>query len=1071
MNPNAVMGMGSKLNTKEIIGKFINIEKRRVAPVEKRKEQKLGELEAWNTVKMELEKLHEVSKTLSDNEIWEAKQVESSHPDIIVPTARRQAKPGKTTIAVDSVAMSHQITSQGFESTDSKIGTGTVKIKVGENEDDTPVTITITDGNNTLEGLKQSINDSGADVEAYIAKTHGDEPYKLLLTSKTTGEEGRIFIDVALEGGEVDPPSYENHFDTTASWKGLKAKEPETVSRGGIGSSTPITGIVGTFTGEEDTNFSFTVIRPGTIPSERGVVINWQDDKGRSGDIELNKFNYVPGTPVEVADGLSLVISDGEVVDGDSFKVKAYAEKSEMLWWLSDAERAPKVVQPSEWSSKADAGRLRVVGEYDGENDQTVVFRIEGSGQVGGQADLFLHYEFTDTGETGKVRISFPYLDGVVGADGFDSATAFDSKDGEELFNMEFNKSGRNTKRLPIGRGLFVEVPPGILNDGDTADVEVRAKRSADLWWFPEDERGISGRIDEQLAWTSYAEAEGLDEEEIEAGRATVADGLLKATGTQSTAEIKISGEYTKDEATTYTFRVKKRGSIGVTRVLELEWENDQGEKGVIDMGQGYIPGTPVDFDSGLKLSLGEGDIFEEDLFRFSTYTSTVRKAQDLVLRMGASDLGGGLEVRRSENTVKDLIPGVDLEFLASSETPVTISVFGDTERAAESIRDFVDAYNTFNGTASELSKYDQQANEAGPLLSDRNLSQMTHEIATTTISTVAGLPQSDNMLFAIGMRINDKGVMSLDESKLTSKITDDFAAVANLFRSNGISEGQGVTFVGLTQDTRVNPEGYKVDISKVATRGEFTSASVGLKNIRVNDTNNKLVIVNSGRRSEEIELRKDEYTPASLAKHIQSKIADDKVLGKRGIRVEFTKGNAFKFITGGYGKNATISVEPGEGKNLMLFGLDKGSKTDGADVEGTIDGVKAEGRGQLLIGPKDTDSEGLRVFVTLNEEQLTKDPESSVVVTKGIAVKLGEKLSRINNGADGDMKKITKDVSAQISNFDSQIKRLNKRISKKRDSLQVKFAKLDSTMGRLKSQQNYMTQQLSALGGANNKK
>jgi flagellar capping protein FliD len=36
-----------------------------------------------------------------------------------------------------------------------------------------------------------------------------------------------------------------------------------------------------------------------------------------------------------------------------------------------------------------------------------------------------------------------------------------------------------------------------------------------------------------------------------------------------------------------------------------------------------------------------------------------------------------------------------------------------------------------------------------------------------------------------------------------------------------------------------------------------------------------------------------------------------------------------------------------------------------------------------------------------------------------------------------------------------------------KHKNLQIKFAKLDSTMGRLRSQQNYVSQQLSALSNS----
>ena len=151
--------------------------------------------------------------------------------------------------------------------------------------------------------------------------------------------------------------------------------------------------------------------------------------------------------------------------------------------------------------------------------------------------------------------------------------------------------------------------------------------------------------------------------------------------------------------------------------------------------------------------------MYEDDSFTISTETSTVRLAQDLVLRVGANRSGEGLEIRRPENEANDVIPGLDLDFLAPSDKPVVVSVLGDTEVAKERIYDFVDAYNTFQATAKEMSKFDKATNTAAPLLSDRNLSQMINEIATATISTVSGLPQSTNMLFSIGLKIDDRGL------------------------------------------------------------------------------------------------------------------------------------------------------------------------------------------------------------------------------------------------------------------------------------------------------------------------
>ena len=1064
LNPNAITGLGSKLNTREIVDRFMAIEQRRIKPVEARKEQKVSELEAWEAVKSELNKLQGVTEALDKFEIWEARKVETSDPDVIVPKARKDSVPGRHSVIVESVALSHQITSQGFESDTTRIGTGKVQIKVGNDEDELPITINLAEGKDTLVDLKKAINNSDANVEAYIAKTHGDTPYRLLLTSNLNGEKGRISIDVNLQGGEVEAPSYENTYEKTASWKGFDVKTPEATSGAGFGGSTNIVEVGGTYDGEEDNVFTFQVVRSGMIPSDSGVLIGWKDKNGREGEIEINKFNYIPGSPLDITDGLKLLISDGEVVAGDTFTVDVNAEKSDLLWWLSDAERAPKISQPSDWSSKASEGGVRVVGTYDGAEDDTVVFRVEGNGQVGGPSPLKLHYEFSESGEKGSVNIGEPYL-GDVGKGGpFDKATAFDSEDGEELFDLEFSKKGkRDPKRLPLGHGLFIEVNPSVLRDGDTTDVDLIAPTSEDMWWSDEEHRGVSNKVDVLAKWQTYAEYEGIDDGK-DTSSLSVSDGIGGLAGRISNASIEVSGKYEPDVAKTYTFVVDKRGSVGITRELKLRWEDTFGATGTVEVGEGYVPGTHVLFAEGLKVALGKGDLYEDDSFTISTETSTVRLAQDLVLRLGASRSGEGLEIRRSENEANDVIPGLDLEFFSPSKKPVIVSVLGDTEVAKERIYDFVDAYNTFQATAKEMSKFDKSTNTAAPLLSDRNLAQMVNEIATTTIATVSGLPQSTNMLFSIGLKIDDSGLMSIDEKKLNEKIVDTFSDVANLFRSHGKTDNPGVSFLGMTEETRVNPTGYRVDISNTAKRGFYLGTPLS-GTIRVDDTNNILVVKMNGRVSDPIELRKDVYTPGSLAKTIQNRLMEDKVLGRRGIQVREEEGR-LKIVSSTYGSNSTIDVEAGSGMDLASLGLVDGISTAGEDVAGSIGNVEAKGRGQLLAGAEDSNTEGLRIFVTLGENDLLDEEEATVKISKGVAVKLGDKLSKLNDPLGGNVKRATDDITGQMSSFDEQIKRLNKRAESKRSRLQNKFAKLDSTMGRLKSQQSYISQQLSAMGG-----
>ena len=191
----------------------------------------------------------------------------------------------------------------------------------------------------------------------------------------------------------------------------------------------------------------------------------------------------------------------------------------------------------------------------------------------------------------------------------------------------------------------------------------------------------------------------------------------------------------------------------------------------------------------------------------------------------------------------------------------------------------------------------------------------------------------------------------------------------------------------------------------------------------------------------------------------------EDKVLGRRGIQVREEEG-LFKIVSSTYGSNSTIDVEGGGGMDLTKLGLSEGTSKAGEDVAGTIGNIEGKGRGQLLVGAEDSNTEGLRIFVTLDETDLLDRDEAIVKISKGVAVKLGDKLDKLNDPLGGNLKRATDDITVQMTSFDEQIKRLNERADSKRERLQNKFAKLDSTMGRLKSQQNYVSQQLSAMGG-----
>lgn len=1016
---NRISGLASGIDTNKTIEGLVAVERRRLEPVKQEKVQTQMELESFGLLRNELSKIDTSVKTLAGKAVWEGKLVESSNEKVVTATATTGAKPGKHTLIVDKLALNHQIASQGYEKPDAEIGKGKFKITVGEGS---PVTVTVDESNSTLTGLKDAINFATKEVQATIIKTSNRErPNQLVLTSQKTGSQGRIKLEIDLKGGEA--PSFENSVEQPSAWKGVGETKRETPAGAvGVGASTAIVNVIGDYTGQEDRTFTFTAVQTGEVGGDRPVQLRWKDNQGRSGNIQLDSFNYAPGQPIEFVDGLSLIISRGEVIVGDSFSFQARAQRSSLAWWLTPEQRQAGVSQPTAWTRQATFGAPVITGPYTGGKEQDFKLTVEGSGQVGASRNLRIRWEASG-GESGVVSVGDGYQPG---------------------------------SQLALTDGVTLAVNPGVLTEGQVSTFSVTPAELSGKWWLSEEERKIPSQI---LNVTNWSTPEGKPV----AGEMPELPPELGPR--QSSSKVAIAGTYTGDEPKVYTFTALRDGSIGTTKELRVRWEDDKGNRGELSVGEGYQAGAPLAFDAGLAVAFGPGRLFKDDSFTVRTRTATVQPPQDASIRFGATELGGGLEITSSTNEMENVIEGVKLNLVSTDPKPVTITIKGDTKKAADSILAFVEQFNTFSAMVTELTKYDKEKNEAGPLQANREVIDIRNRITEILIDPVTGLPKKDNMLFTLGIKLNDKGLLVVDENVLRQKVDDNFAAVADLFRERGESNNSAVAFVGMTDKTRVNADGYAVDITRPAAPGYYESPELP-DVIVIDETNNRFQISVDGRRSEEIVLDSRRYGLAEYARVLQNKITNDKQIGDRGVRVVLD-GQRLRVLSGRMGSNSSIAFSPVSDRLAAGVGLTDGQSTPGVDVAGTIDGQEADGNGELLKARDgDSPTAGLRVLVKLTAAQLNPSgPEAKVVITRGVASKLSQYLSNLVDPLRGEMKRITDNLQARIKNTDEQLTRMEERIDAKRQRIQEKFERLESQMSKLKAQQAYMSSQLAGLG------
>ena len=1022
-NPNRVPGLASGLNTNQVIDGLLQLEKKRLEPVELRKKQTEVELESFNQVKTSLDALKGTVETLASNAVWEGKLVESSDEAVVTATATAGARPGKHTLVVDKLALNHQISSQGYATTDEGIGTGRFVITIGE---EPAVTVVIDETNNTLEGLKDAINSATKSVQATIIKTGNQlKPNQLVLTSQKTGSAGRITLEIALRGGET--PNFSNFVEDPSDWKGVgESKEAGRVPTG-TGASNAIIRAVGEYTGAEDKTYTFTAVQTGTVGGEGSLQVRWKASTGESGVLELDAFNYAPGEAIPFADGLSLVFSAGDVIVGDSFSVEARAEKSDLFWWLPTEQRQAGFTQPSRWQRQDTFGGPKIGGEYQGEDDREFSITVEGGGQIGTSPNLSVRWE-TGNGDSGVLRVGRGYQPGTP---------------------------------LALVDGLTLSLDSGVLNGGDTATFSVTASKLSTRWWLEDDERKIPAQVKDISKWIPSAR----EEEEEAVG---VQPPFPEEFGPRvSNSKVTVTGEYASDEAKVYTFTAQRDGSIGTTKDMVLRWEDTKGNSGQLSVGDTYQAGQPLPFDSGLSIAFGPGQVFKDDSFTVRTLTSTIQPAQDAKVRLGATEFGGGLEINSTTNDLEEVIEGVKLRLVATSEKPVTITIKGDTEKAITNTLKFAEDFNKFAELVNDLTKIDQDTEVAGPLLSNRDVDNFRRTLTSLMINPVGGLPTKSNMLFNIGMKLTDKGTLQVDENTVRSKISDDFGAVADLFRNRGATGNSSVDVVGVTDDTLPNPDGYPVEIAQLATQGAYTTPSLASP-IVITPQNNRVFVTVDGKQSQAIVIEPGTYAIDEYAGALQNQITNDPVIGNRRVRVT-QDGDRIRVQSGSYGANSSIEFSPVAEGALAGVGLTGGEQTSGQNVAGTIDGETAEGLGQILRGAESSERvKGLRLFVTLSENQLSRSgPEALVKVTKGVASRMSAYLKGIVDPLRGEMKRITDGLRTRIKGYDEQLTGINQRIARKRQDLQNRFTRLETQLATLKNQQNYMSSQLGSLPGA----
>ncbi|MGL2538425.1 flagellar filament capping protein FliD [Helicobacter pylori] len=161
----------------------------------------------------------------------------------------------------------------------------------------------------------------------------------------------------------------------------------------------------------------------------------------------------------------------------------------------------------------------------------------------------------------------------------------------------------------------------------------------------------------------------------------------------------------------------------------------------------------------------------------------TLFKSKNLQKASDSQFTYNGVSITRPTNEVNDVISGVNITLEQTTEPnkPAIISVSRDNQAIMDSLKEFVKAYNELIPKLDEDTRYDADTKIAGIFngVGDiRTIRSSLNNVFSYSVHTDNGVES----LMKYGLSLDDKGVMSLDEAKLSSALNSNPKATQDFF-------------------------------------------------------------------------------------------------------------------------------------------------------------------------------------------------------------------------------------------------------------------------------------------------
>lgn len=187
---------------------------------------------------------------------------------------------------------------------------------------------------------------------------------------------------------------------------------------------------------------------------------------------------------------------------------------------------------------------------------------------------------------------------------------------------------------------------------------------------------------------------------------------------------------------------------------------------------------------------------------------SKLADGQDARVFYGSDDPATALVLGSSTNALAGVVPNLTLNLRGVSAQPVTVSVSRDSEAVSKGVQGFVEAFNQIISRIDAQTAYDADTQRRQPLLGDSLASSLRAELFATLTGPPTGVSGRFQSLSQVGITVGAKGELKLDNNKLNAALSEDSAAVADLFAAKvqaststtqAVTGADGSTIPGVT--------------------------------------------------------------------------------------------------------------------------------------------------------------------------------------------------------------------------------------------------------------------------------